>query len=468
MPTATTIPLILVILLLWRFTKGQTLSLVLFTSVFEAASALNFGGMGVSPWLFTLVTVLAVKVLRGHRPFHLIPGINVVALKLLLLFLIYAAWSGLVYPFLFHGATVLNSHYTSPVRLSWSMSNLSQLCYLMAAAVVYFCALGSSRQDLESALHWYVRGCVVASLFAFYQLANATHHVPFPSSILYSNPSHVIYPAYMINGMWRVNSTFPEASDMATYLAPGIALLGWEVLMRPFNVGRLLCLILMIASLILTVSTLGYLSLSFLLVAAPVLYGYHAFKKRALAPGTVMIALLFFGMGTCLFLTTNISATVTKVIKGVILDKTDSVSYRERAQSGQAALETASETYYMGAGWGSARASGLIYVLMGNVGIVGSFLFVAFIASLFVPMLHDNHACRGSASTYSYEKALLALMVILVGLIAAGAEPVAPILWALFAGATAGKPQPLQLLGAGYHRLNQLSAAISLNESNLL
>jgi hypothetical protein len=445
MPTATTLPLILLILVLWRFTKGQTLSLVLFTSVFDAASALNFGAMGVSPWLFTLVTVLAVKVLRGHRPFQLIPGINLIALKLLVLFLIYAAWSGLVYPFVFHGATVLNSHYSSPVPLSWGISNLSQLCYLLAAAVVYFCALGSSREELESALHWYVRGCVLAAFFAFYQLANATHHVPFPSAILYSNPSHVIYPAYMINGVWRVNSTFTEASDMATYLAPGVALLGWDVLIRPFNLGRFFCLILMIASLILTVSTLGYLSLTFLLVAAPVLYGYHTLRKRALAPATLTIALLICGIGTCLYLTTDISVTVTKVVRAVLLDKKESVSYRERAQSGQAAMETASETYYMGAGWGSARASGLMYVLMGNVGIVGSFLFVAFIASLFLPMLHGNHARERSASTYFYEKTLLASLVILVGLLAAGAEPVAPILWALFAGATAGKPPRLHL-----------------------
>jgi hypothetical protein len=312
MPTATTLPLILLILVLWRFTKGQTLSLVLFTSVFDAASALNFGAMGVSPWLFTLVTVLAVKVLRGHRPFQLIPGINLIALKLLVLFLIYAAWSGLVYPFVFHGATVLNSHYSSPVPLSWGISNLSQLCYLLAAAVVYFCALGSSREELESALHWYVRGCVLAAFFAFYQLANATHHVPFPSAILYSNPSHVIYPAYMINGVWRVNSTFTEASDMATYLAPGVALLGWDVLIRPFNLGRFFCLILMIASLILTVSTLGYLSLTFLLVAAPVLYGYHTLRKRALAPATLTIALLICGIGTCLYLTTDISVYLTE------------------------------------------------------------------------------------------------------------------------------------------------------------
>lgn len=441
MPTATTLPLIVLISVLWPVTRGQLLSLVLFTSVFDAASALNFGALGVAPWLFTLVAGLAIKTLRGHKPFQFTPGVNRFALKLLLLFILYTSWSGLVYPFVFRGVMVINSHSSSPAPLSWGISNLAQLCYLSAAAVVYLSALGSSREELASALKWYVRGCITAALFAVYQLANAVMHVPYPSSILYSSPSHVIYNSYMINGMWRLNSTFPEASSMATYMAPAIALLGWDVVMQPLSAVRISCLILMVASLLFTVSTLGYLCLSFLLLAAPILYAFHAFTKRALAPGKVVIALFILGAGITLYLTTGAGVMVHKVIRSVLLDKENSQSYRDRASSSAAAMETASETYYMGAGWGSVRASGLMYVLLGNVGIVGSALFVGFIASLFLPMLRRNPAPRDAATAHLYEKALLALMVMLVGLLAAGAEPVVPILWALFAVATAGKAQ---------------------------
>jgi hypothetical protein len=451
MPTPTTLPLILLIVILWRLSKGQLLSVVLFTSVFDAASAINFGAFGVPPWLFALFVGLAITIVRGHKPFRFTPGINRLALKLLLLFLLYATWSGLVYPFLFHGAMVLNSHNASPAPLSWGVSNLAQLCYLAAVAVVYLLALGSSREDLASALDWYVRGCIVVALFAVYQLANAILHVPYPSAVLYSNPSHVIYPAYMINGMWRLNSTFPEASAMAAHMTVGIALLGWDVVMRPLSFVRILWLLLMIVSLLLTMSSLGYLSLSFLALTAPSLYAFHALKKRSLAPGKVVIVLMVLATGSCLYLTTGASSTVSKAVKSVLLDKENSESYRERATTNEAAMETASETYYMGAGWGSARASGLMYELISNVGSVGVILFLAFMASLFLPMLRSDPVINNAPSTYLYEKSLLALMVMMVGLLAAGAEPVAPILWALFATATAGKPQSLPAFATGYH-----------------
>jgi len=221
--------------------------------------------------------------------------------------------------------------------------------------------------------------------------------------------------------------------------------------MRPLSFVRILWLLLMIVSLLLTMSSLGYLSLSFLVLTAPALYAFHALKKRSLAPGKVVIVLMVLATGSCLYLTTGASSTVSKAVKSVLLDKENSESYRERATTNEAAMETASETYYMGAGWGSARASGLMYELISNVGSVGVILFLAFMASLFLPMLRSDPVMNNAPSTYLYEKSLLALMVMMVGLLAAGAEPVAPILWALFATATAGKPRSLPAFATGYH-----------------
>lgn len=136
MPTATTLPLIILIALLWRLTKGNVLSVVLFTSIFDAASALNFGKLGVSPWMVALLVGLAEKVLKGHGPFRLITGINQLALKLGVSFVLYSAWSGIVFPVIFAGAPVLSSHDTSPAPLNWNVSNFAQLCYLVACVLV--------------------------------------------------------------------------------------------------------------------------------------------------------------------------------------------------------------------------------------------------------------------------------------------------------------------------------------------
>jgi predicted Co/Zn/Cd cation transporter (cation efflux family) len=105
-----------------------------------------------------------------------------------------------------------------------------QLCAAVlscAVVVVFLLAVSSKRKDLEDALDWYMRGCVTAAIVAVYQLANAITHIPYPDAVLYSNPSYVIYRAYKINGLWRLNGPFTEASDMAGAMVVGLALVGW-------------------------------------------------------------------------------------------------------------------------------------------------------------------------------------------------------------------------------------------------
>jgi len=436
-PTATTLPLIILIALLWRLTKGNVLSVVLFTSIFDAASALNFGKLGVSPWMVALLVGLAEKVLKGHGPFRLITGINQLALKLGVSFVLYSAWSGIVFPVIFAGAPVLSSHDTSPAPLNWNVSNFAQLCYLVACVLVYFVALTSTREELRSALQWYSRGAVTAAVFAFYQLANAVFHVPYPSPILYSHPGHVIYPAYMIRGMWRLNGTFPEASELATYACLGVALLGWDVVTRRFNLPRTVGLGLLIASVFMTLSTVGYLCLSTIVVTGSVLSLSLVFRQRSFSPQKILMALLLVGGGVTLFLTTDARGTVNKVVSSVVLEKKDTSSYRDRSAMNSAAIDTLKDTYFMGAGWGSARASGLIYGLLANVGVIGVALLAAMLLTICLPLVYSHGSFVHPESAKTYVKSLFGLMSMLTALLIAGAEPVEPVLWALIAIATA-------------------------------
>jgi hypothetical protein len=189
LPTATTVPLIVLLLVLWRLTKGELLSIVLFVSSFGAASAINIGGSGVAPWTFALAVGLVFQALSGFPRPQFIAGCNVPAVRLLLAFVCYAVWTGMVHPFLFHGITVASPH-GGIQPLSWGTANLFQIIYLLAVATMYLLAICSSRETIQSAVTWYVRGCLLICFFALYQLANAVLHVPYPSSVLYSNPSY--------------------------------------------------------------------------------------------------------------------------------------------------------------------------------------------------------------------------------------------------------------------------------------
>jgi hypothetical protein len=451
-PTASTVPLIILLILLWRLTKGELLSIILFVSIFGAASAINIGGSGVAPWTFALAVGIVFKVLGGfHRP-RFIVGCNVTAVRLLLTFVCYAIWTGLVYPLLFHGITVMSPH-GGAQPLSWGTANLFQIIYLIAVVTVFLIGVFSTRETLDSAVTWYVRGCLVVALFAMYQLANAVLHVPYPASVLYSNPSYVIYPAYKINGIWRLNSTLTEASSMAFYLVVGIALQGWRLLTGPFSWRSLLSLLILVVSLLLTQSSTGYLCFIFTLVIAGVIYGSYLLRRgqipRAVFLGFVVLAIA----GTVVFTTTSASVLVRKEINSVLLEKKSSSSYRERSAANAAAIQSAEDTYWLGAGWGSLRCSGLGYMLIGTVGVPGLLLFLVFVVTLFGPLVFRRDV---GGRDNLYNRSLFATAVSISAMAVAGAEPVSPILWVLFAAASAGpqmRPNGYALRPVTYPRL---------------
>jgi hypothetical protein len=423
-------------LLLWRLTRGNLLSITLFLSIFGAASALNIGDQGVLPWTFVFFIGMILKVACGYSPTLATLGVNKLAVLLLGVFIVYSLCSGMLYPFIFQGVTVRGSHnIQAPGPLSWSIANLAQICYLLAATAIFVVAMSSSRASLRSALDWYVRGCVVAALFSIYQLAYVVAHVPYPSAFLYSNTRYAIFHAYMIHGVYRLNSTFVEASGMAPHMAAGIVLQGWDLLTQPLRWRPCLALALMTYALIHTLSSTGYLSLIliFLMSGGYVVWSY--LRTYTFAPAKAALLLVALGLGSIALLNSNAAQTVDNVTHAILIDKDKTSSYTERTEWNQDAMETARQTYYMGAGWGSVRCSSLAYGLLATVGVIGILLFIAFFLSLLSPLFSGHYKAQVGDI---YEKALLAAFVLLSAMVVSGNELDSPILWVTFAAGAMG------------------------------
>jgi hypothetical protein len=434
---------------LWNKTNGRILPAVAFTSVFTAASAVNIGSIGISCWLFTLFLFGSLRVLLGHRPWRIAPGYNRWAMLALLIFVSYAALSAVVFPFLFAGTMVARGVTAAP--LEWGIPNLAQLCYLLAALVLYLLAVSSPIRELQDTLEWYVRGCVVAAVIAIYQLFSVVAHIPYPASVLYSNKSYVIFHAYQINGLWRLNSTFTEASDMAGFMIVGIALLGWAIVIRPLRFSRTCCFILLVAALFMTQSSVGYVTLLFLLAIGSIIYAVQILSGRPFSPNKVVIGVAIVGVLVATFSFSSVTKrTTTKAIDTAVFQKQTTDSYRARTLTHQLAVETLRNTYYLGAGWGSVRPSGLLYVMLANAGILGLTMFLIFIFLLFLPLLHrigQSPSILVRSSRYAQvwadsplPKALFSMTMLLATMALAGSEIGTPILWVLFGIATVSSP----------------------------
>lgn len=435
--TLSTLPLLVLIAFLWWRTKGELLPILLFTSIFDAAAALNIAGTPVSPWLFALILCLPVKILSGKLRFRPIPGLNKEAFRALAIFVGYALLSSVLFPFLFHGILVSNSRNGLNTHLSWSMSNFTQPTYLASAFVVYLLGVHSSREQLRNAITWYIRGCITIAVIAIYQLANATLHVPYPAALLYTNTTHVIYDAYKIGGVWRLNSTLSEASEMAFFLGIGLALQSWHLVKHRIRWQSAGSFLLMLVALVLTVSTVGYACLCTILVGGILLSIHQSFRKRGVAPVKLILLLLLISAAVPVIALTDVGHTVQKVFQTVFVDKVNSDSYRERTLWNTLALQTSHDSYYFGAGWGSVRASSFACSIMGNIGVPGTLLFVFFLLQLLKPLFQSRRYAR----LEMYERSLFGIAVMLVALLLATPEPIMPIIWVLFACATASKPR---------------------------
>jgi hypothetical protein len=267
----------------------------------------------------------------------------------------------------------------------------------------------------------------VAGVGAIYQAAALRVGLPFPDAILYTN-HYVIYNAYEINGFVRVNSTFTEASAAAFYLTSGLAICLWRILSGAASLRYLCSSAIILAGLILTLSTTGYACLIVLIaVLAWRFFSYwrgaayfRAFKLALLIPSYVLMA--------SLALNAEFRSSFDLLMHTVLLDKADTASYRERTEVNNKALQVASDTDWLGAGWGVCRGSGFLPTLAANVGAPGALLLGGFAVVLFAPVWKRRRRLRPQHTTV-----LVALGVVIVDMVVSGPEINHPIIWLLSA-----------------------------------
>ena len=436
MPTASTIPLVLICLLVWRLTKGNLLANVLFISVFGAASALDIGDQGVSPWLFVLAVGMWFRFVSGGLRWSLPDGANRTAMLLVILFVVYAVISGIAFPIAFKGVHVVGARMSSAGgSLSFGSNNISQICYLLACFTVFILGLTSGRGSLRTALDWYVYGCVVGAGFSAYQYLSVVAHVPYPSAVLYTGHHAILSDTAVTAGAIRLNATFDEVSALAPHMAVGLVLVGWDLCTKPLRWSQNVKFIAILGAILASESTTGYLSLLLVLSCLGMLSIRTYVKSQTISPAKVWVTVGVICVGLALGALTNAPSVAVKAFQRDVLEKDKSLSYKERTGWNVSAMETAKETYFIGAGLGSVRCSSLEYGMLATLGAFGCALFVASFAMQF-SSLRAGGTVRSDDNVYG--KSLLAAFIVLAAMSVAGNELADPTLWTLFAAGVAG------------------------------
>lgn len=430
--TISAVPLVLLAAYLLHRAKGQVLPVVMFMSIFAAASIVNIRlggaelGIGASYLLLGLAIAkqLFVKI---NRPHHIDTPKRSTTL-LVLAFTAYACLSELIGPLLFSGTPVINPKFGYVAPLQWQVGVLPQLIYLIVSACLYLvAAYRTTPAELSKALDWYVAGAVLAALIAVYQYVSMKTGIPFPRELLHSNPSYAIFEGYEINGFPRMNSTFTEASTAALAFSSALAVALWKLLSSSVTPRSLGIASLILVGLLLTISTTGYLCLIFILAISLYAYLFYWRGNSRYRAAKFLLAVPAFAIIIFSIASPSARQTVNDLLQTVIFDKKSTFSYEQRTEMNNYAYSTAAETAWLGAGWGQCRASSIIPTMLGNVGLPGIGLFVALSGQPFLALL------RRKRITPFHGAVLFCLSTLIVDLIISNPEINSPIIWFVLA-----------------------------------
>lgn len=382
------------ICLLWSAPE-RLLGLQIIACVFAGSAAISLpavGGATVAPALATLLILMFCVIKFGHLNnlfSAMAPG---QAGFWLLLLLVWSVFSAIVMPRVFAGdITVISMNRASMIpgqlipleALKPGSGNITQTAYIAGELFVFavaliFLRLENGPNSATKAIMWLAGLNLLAAsidLFGYYSgLGNLLEPL--------QTANYAFMPEASFGSIKRINGTFPEASAFAGFTLPVFAFCYvlyreklWPRISGTLALGNLFALLL-------ATSSAGYGGLAvygLLVLSGSFMSGLRRGGKTHLGHYLILIACGVLAVATLLTLMPTVREQAWSIIEDTLLYKSESSSAMERGEWNQISWYAFLDTWGLGAGLGSARASSLPMVMVSNLGLPGSLLFMAFL-----------------------------------------------------------------------------------------
>ena len=393
-------PFALVVLLLALFTPARRMpGALLVCSLFGASAAIELPALGGAP-ITPAILLMPFVVWRALRE----QGPDACARTLaypqagfwLLLLVTWGVLSAYFAPRYFAGQTQLfgtDRGAMTGVRLlplQPLSTNLTQSAYAVAALCT-FAAIGALLRP-EGRLRSFGNAVLLlAALNVGAALLNlAELHLPIPSVLEFvRNAGYAILVGGEVGGLQRISGTFAETSAFAAFTLPLFAFTAslWRDRVRTSLSGALALATL--GLLLLSTSSTAYATLAAYIGLIALAAAWQVLTRPAPMRFGVGAWLLWIGAVTAcalLLLEPGIADRLGEFFGITLVRKLDSLSGIERGSWNLQAWTNFLDVNGIGVGLGSARASSFVLVLLSNVGVLGTVLFVLFLARvLFAP-----------------------------------------------------------------------------------
>lgn len=392
------LPIVILWIVLW---SKHLIPLLVFSSIFQAASIYNLGSFAIAPYYFVSI-VVAVKLLFSLTVLKEKIFFANKNLKFALIALFsFGAWglvSAITMPLIFEGLPVFNprggidEQYYFQARLVWGMSNVAQVVYLLLNIINVIAVIQyiSNETNKNISLKSFLYTAYIALFFVLYHSLSKFIDISYPNDLLFSNPFYAQGFAQVVGNLFRANGTFTEPSLAGAYIA-GIAIAFFAVRINNYSLyQQSLGFFLAFLALLSTTASTGYITFFIMLgiLFITKIFSIYQFKVNKTASLNVILLLMFAGFIFMMILNLDLLSTV----QSLTTSKNESDSFIHRVLSDLFAINIFFQTYGFGVGLGSNRPSSYLTSLLSNLGFIGTFImfYILYIFTKFTIKYHNN------------------------------------------------------------------------------
>lgn len=274
----------------------------------------------------------------------------------------------------------------STVPLTPVSTNLTQSVYLTANLFCFAmtAAIASTRDGFTAVLHGLIAYCAASIAFAVIDMATYATGTQGVLGFM-RNAKYVLHTAEEVDGMKRVVGSFTEAASFARSTLGVLGLTGtlWLRGYRPALNGTLAAA--SVAALVLSTSSTGLIGAPIVLV---ILYATalsrlgSGVSRRNTALAVIGAPPLLFAVTVAVMLEPAALRAVHDYLNLVVLDKSTSDSGFERSSWNAVSFQNFLDSWGIGVGLGTARASSFVIALLATVGLPGAVFYAIFLADV--------------------------------------------------------------------------------------
>lgn len=384
---------------------------------FVQTSGIIFGDNDIGPFFIAAVPALVwcvADALSGKRLRY--AGFSVVVT------VVFVA-SAVILPIIFEGTPVLvprggiDEQVMDPGTLAFSLSNLAQAGYfVLTVAVVLHIANNPPKRA-----HFLALGFGLGTALSVWALASTYAGIYFPQDFF--RPTTAATYESFYGGAQRLRGIFAEPSYLATFSVAALAF--FVFLFLRAQRGKVLIAAAVIANgaaAYFAYSGTAIAGIAVLAAVIVIVYGAGFLVRRVRIPSLAVVV----GSVVAIPLILLIPAVLSYLVD-FTSGKVGSSSGSNRDASNWFSLDILGDTYLLGAGLGSSRPSSFLLTLLSTVGVLGTVLYVIWVAKLLRP----------AAKSPEHHPELWATIAVIVCKLIAEPNPSNPIMILCLAAAAA-------------------------------